>query len=179
MKRPQFPHCRSTRRLAVCIRTLAANNSGALPPVIKHQTSKKKGLKKHLARTGNVICMRVLKLLPASQPVWTRGVQPVDTKTNKGMQRQHVLDRNVAMGGGNRWSRQQKKKCKRNFKYMNLFLFYFVSTECNSSSPYYGLSSCLWLFFFIALLMTIAATSTDLLANYIQWWGVKLISNSV
>lgn len=41
----QSSRCRSTIRLAVYIKTLAANNSLAHPPAIKHQTGKK-GLKK-------------------------------------------------------------------------------------------------------------------------------------
>lgn len=65
----QSSRCRSTIRLAVYIKTLAANNSLAHPPAIKHQTGKKGLKKKHLARTDKGISMRMFKLLPVSQPV--------------------------------------------------------------------------------------------------------------
>lgn len=174
MKQPQILQsscCSSTRCLALSVWTLSANSPTAHPPAIKHKT-REKMLKKHLAmllsawgRLNSSSLLHSLQIL---------GVQPVDAN-NKERHR----------GEACVWQKEkgctaEKRGKEGGFNYMHPIFFSFLFCLCDSSCSHYRLSASPWLLLlFIALLMTIAVSSTDLLASYIQWEPIKLIPNSV
>ncbi len=184
MKRSQILHsscCSSTRRLALPIWMLAANNPLAHPPAIKHKTREKMLKKKHLARTDNVISMRTFKLLlSASQPVNT-GCSTSRHKQQRHREKACILQKEKGCNAENRREEEAKGDNVRETSITCArYFFHFVSTVCDSSCYYYRLPASLWLLLsFIALLMTIAVSPTDLLASYIQWGAIKLIPNTV
>lgn len=114
------------------------------------------------------------RLNSSSSPhsLWTLGVQPADTNNKQRHgERKLVTDRQreAEETGGEEEAKEE-----------DVFHFYFVSTECDSSCSCYRLSASPWLLLlFIALLMTIAVSPTDLQASNIQWGAIKLIPNKV
>lgn len=123
-------------------------------PSPSHKTQNKgENASKHLVRKDTVISMKAVRLLlPAS---WA-------TTNEKGREREYVMfDRKKRKEGRG----DKGRRCRRDWNYMH---------PINISSY-----ASLWLLLlFITLLMTIAVSSTDLLASYIQQGAFKLIRNT-